>query len=361
MSAPAALRHELRRRHRRPAGTGIGTRLLLALIGLLGLGLAIYPMTASWFKQWQQSELVNLFTTGVDEVSNEQKAAEFDRAADYNSRLTTGIAYDPFTQRLAEAGSAAYREYLDTLTGFPAGLMGRIRIPEIEVDLPIYHGTTEDVLLEGVGHLYGTSLPVGGPGSHSVLTAHSGLASAVLFTNLSHLRIGDTWTVDVSGEQLTYRVVTIEAVLPHETESLAPTPGADLMTLVTCTPVGLNTHRLLVTGERIPNPPDAAVASQLSELPAFPWWIAWGVCGLAIAGLYLRYGGSHEGRHRIDGGPSIALDTAGADDELGADRPAASELATPEPVAPDPDDGLGVLWKPDLWPPAAADTPEEPR
>ena len=315
-----ATRRELRRRHRRPSGTGVGTRLLLTFIGLLGLALAIYPMTASWFKQWQQSELVNIFTEGVDELSVEQRAAEFADATNYNSRLDSGVAYDPFTQRLGDAGSGAYREYLDTLAGFPAGLMGRIRIPEIEVDLPIYHGTTEDVLLEGVGHLFGTALPVGGPGTHSVLTAHSGLASAVLFTNLGRLKVGDTWTIDVSGETLTYQVTRIDTVLPDQTESLAPVPGADLMTLVTCTPIGINTHRLLVTGERIPNPPEATHTSQMSELPQFPWWIVWATSGLIVAGLYLRFGGGESGRHRVDGGPEIPVDAAASD----ADTEAAS-------------------------------------
>lgn len=311
-SSTARSRSKQRRRSQGPAGPpDFRTRLMLAMIGILGMLLTLYPATASWFKQWQQSELVNLFTLGVDQMSIQQRAEEFARAVQYNDELTAGAAYDPFTQRLGEAGSEPYNEYLGILSGFPAGLMGRIRIPEIDVDLPIYHGTTEDVLLEGVGHLYGTALPVGGAGTHSVLTAHSGLASAVLFTNLHELEVGDTWTLDVSGETLTYQVISVETIEPNETESLAPEEGRDLMTLVTCTPIGINTHRLLVTGERIPTPPDVAAEPQMSELPRFPWWIVGDVVGLTIAGLYVAFGGRERKRDgTVQAPPSGTVDLA---------------------------------------------------
>ena len=158
--------------------------------------------------------------------------------------------------------------------------MGRVVIPDINVDMPIYHGTSEETLLKGVGHLYGTALPVGGEGTHSVMTAHSGLAEHRMFTDLPDLDIGDTFTVETFGEQVYYRVTEMAEVLPHETESLVPDSDRDLMTLITCTPIGVNTHRMLVTGERTELPEQEAQYPMDAEVQGFPWWAA--ILGAAL-------------------------------------------------------------------------------
>lgn len=154
--------------------------------------------------------------------------------------------------------------------------MARIKIPAINVDLPVYHGTSDQVLLEGVGHLEGTALPVGGPSTHAVLTGHRGLAEAELFTNLDRVEVGDTFTVEVFGEVLTYQVRQTQVVEPTDTETLYPVLGEDLITLVTCTPLGINTQRILVTGERITPTPieDVKAMGTRPEVPGPPWWAA---------------------------------------------------------------------------------------
>ena len=147
-------------------------------------------------------------------------------------------------------------------------VMARIVIPSIHVSLPIYHGTDSRTLTEGVGHLFGTSLPVGGPSTHSVLTGHTGLSTATMFDNLNQLKKGDVFYVSSLGQTLKYEVNDITVVKPEETDSLRKVPGRDLVTLITCTPYGVNSHRLLVTGERVPMDPTAAAAEEAKALPA---------------------------------------------------------------------------------------------
>lgn len=172
--------------------------------------------------------------------------------------------------------------------------MGRVRIPSIELDLPIYHGTDDQTLLEGIGHLEGTSLPVGGSDTRTVLTGHRGLAQARMFTDLDAVEIGEVFTLEVFGEVLAYRVSEKKVVEPEATESLQAVPGKDLATLLTCTPIGINTHRILLTGERIALPAVEGSAAPFSAptVPGFPWW-ALGLAATIIAvGLYIRWAGS---------------------------------------------------------------------
>ena len=163
----------------------------------------------------------------------------------YNESLLP-IRYD------REALHAAAESYNELLNLHGSGLMGYVEIPKIDVNLPIYHGTSEEVLQKGIGHLVGSSLPIGGEGFHSVLTGHSGLAGAKLFSDLDQLVPGDTFFLHILGETLAYEVTEINTVLPYETELLLAVPGEDLCTLVTCTPYGVNSHRLLVRGSRVP-------------------------------------------------------------------------------------------------------------
>ncbi|MGO1401629.1 MAG: class C sortase [Flaviflexus sp.] len=168
-------------------------------------------------------------------------------------------------------GSLVYEGLLN-LTG--AGLMGRLQYEELAIDLPIYHGTADQTLQRGVGHLKGTSLPVGGAGTRSVLTAHRGLPEATLFNDLDQAQTGDTFSVVVLNEVITYQVVDVQVIDPDQTEAIIADPDRDLITLVTCTPLGINSHRILVTGERITPTPveDVKVANESHQLPGFPWW-----------------------------------------------------------------------------------------
>ncbi|WP_211340879.1 class C sortase [Xylanimonas allomyrinae] len=172
-----------------------------------------------------------------------------------------------------------------------SGPFARLRIPSIDVDLPVYHGTSDATLLKGAGHLQGTSLPVGGPGTRAVLTAHRGLASATMFTHLNRVDEGDAFVIEVLGRVLAYRVIDIAVIEPHSTEEIRPVPREDLVTLVTCTPLGINTQRILVTGERVvPTPADDLAALGSSpDVPRFPWWaVAYAVATLGNVAWYQR-------------------------------------------------------------------------
>src|SRR5699024_511690 len=143
------------------------------------------------------------------------------------------------------AQDQGYQDYLNTLHDNDSGVVGEVSYPELGISLPIYHGTSDEVLRQGIGHLYGSSLPVGGASTHSVMTSHSGLINASLFTDLPQAQVGDVFTVSVLGETLYYEVRNLDTVLPHETEGLGVVEGEDWTTLVTCTPIGVNSHRLL--------------------------------------------------------------------------------------------------------------------
>ncbi len=219
--------------------------IILILIFLVGLSVMLYPTVSDYINQKNQSRAVASYSEEVENLSDVDYQAYFDAANDYN-------------RRLAETPDAFYRPeevsgYTDTLDVSGTGIMGYITIPKIGVELPVYHGTSDGVLQVAAGHLEGSSLPVGGAGTHAVISAHRGLPSAKLFTNLDELEVGDTFTITVLDRVLTYEVDQISIVLPTETDLLQPVEGKDYVTLMTCTPYGINTHRLLVRGKRIEN------------------------------------------------------------------------------------------------------------
>ena len=219
--------------------------IILILIFLVGLSVMLYPTVSDYINQKNQSRAVASYSEEVENLSDVDYQAYFDAADDYN-------------RRLAETPDAFYRPeqvsgYTDTLDISGTGIMGYITIPKIGVELPIYHGTSDGVLQVAAGHLEGSSLPVGGAGTHAVISAHRGLPSAKLFTNLDELEVGDTFTITVLDRVLTYEVDQVSIVLPTETDLLQPVEGKDYVTLMTCTPYGINTHRLLVRGKRIEN------------------------------------------------------------------------------------------------------------
>ena len=221
------------------------SNIILILIFLVGLSVMLYPTVSDYVNQKNQSRAVASYSEEVENLSDVDYQAYFDAANDYN-------------RRLAETPDAFYRPeevsgYTDTLDVSGTGIMGYITISKIGVELPVYHGTSDGVLQVAAGHLEGSSLPVGGAGTHAVISAHRGLPSAKLFTNLDELEVGDTFTITVLDRVLTYEVDQISIVLPTETDLLQPVEGKDYVTLMTCTPYGINTHRLLVRGKRIEN------------------------------------------------------------------------------------------------------------
>ena len=217
--------------------------ILLVLIFFVGLAVMLYPTISDYINQRNQTRVVNSYAQQVDGLSDADYTAYFDAADVFNQK----IAADPDALYHADHFST----YSTTLDVTGTGIMGYITIPRIGVELPIYHGTSDAVLQVAAGHLEGTSLPVGGESTHAVISAHRGLPSAKLFTNLDQLEVGDTFTITVLDRVLTYEVDRISIVLPTETDLLQPVEGQDYVTLMTCTPYGINTHRLLVRGHRV--------------------------------------------------------------------------------------------------------------
>ena len=225
-------------------------RIVIAgIIFLLALLLTLYPVISNLYNQEHQS----LIKTEYEEVVAQTDTAEFERirklAVAYNKAITPGTAGETYSQEAILAASEDYQNQLN-LSG--SGIMGYVNIPKIHVELPIYHGTGSDSLERGTGHLLGSSLPVGGESVHTIITGHSGMASQKMFTDLEQLEIGDVFYLHVLDAVLAYRVYYKEPVLPHDSSRLGIVQGADLCTLITCYPTGVNTHRLLVQGERIP-------------------------------------------------------------------------------------------------------------
>lgn len=266
-------------RKARGGGPGIGSSIVAivaCLTAVAGATVLVYPAAASWLSDYNQSLLISDYDEVV-ENADPAKDVQLEQAREYNSELSAGAIYSananvPTGDGVSSDDSFDYWSLL-----MPSnGIMSRLRIPSIDVDLPIYHGTGDETLLVGLGHLQGTSLPVGGEGTHTVITGHRGLASSTLFTNLDQVKVGDTFTLTTFGEVLTYRVESTRVVEPTDTASLLAEEGRDLVTLVTCTPLGINSHRILVTAERITPTPLEDVEAGLAppEPLQFPWWLA---------------------------------------------------------------------------------------
>lgn len=217
--------------------------IILILIFLVGLSVMLYPSVSDAVNRKHQSRAVAGYAEEVEQLSDADYQTYFDAADAYNRQLNT--TSNAFYKPDLVSG------YAQTLDISGTGIMGYITIPKISVELPIYHGTDEGVLQVAAGHLEGSSLPVGGAGTHAVISAHRGLPSAKLFTNLDELEVGDRFTITVLNRVLTYEVDQISIVLPTEIDQLLPTEGMDYVTLMTCTPYGINTHRLLVRGKRV--------------------------------------------------------------------------------------------------------------
>ena len=220
--------------------------LILCLIILIGIGLLSYPSVADWWNSFHQSRAIASYATAVSQLDSEEFDRMFEEAEEYNRRLAgTGIKWS-----MTEGEIQEYNRILDISD---SGIMGYIDIPKLRQTLPIYHGTDDKVLQIAIGHLAGTSFPVGGESTHCVVSGHRGLPSARLFTDLDRLKEGDTFTLTVLNDTLTYEVDHIWIVEPDDLSHLNIEAGQDYCTLITCTPYGINTHRLLVRGHRVEN------------------------------------------------------------------------------------------------------------
>ena len=234
-------------------------------IMLIGFSLVLYPTVANWWNQMHQTTIISRYSEIVNRLTNEEYQKILDDAEQYNFEWSKKDTFNTF---LTDEERAVYEKVFDKIEN---DAMGYITIPAINVTLAVYQGTDDDVLRVGIGHIDWSALPVGGAGTHCVLSGHSGLPSARLFTDLPKLVVGDTFTLSILDKIYTYEVDQIRIVLPHETDGLLPTAGRDLCTLMTCTPYGVNSHRLLVRGHRVENASDAngrvqANAMRISQL-----------------------------------------------------------------------------------------------
>lgn len=245
--------------------------VLLVLAGVLVL---LYPVAATLYTNDQHAHSARQHLHEASQLPDTTRHQALAAARAYNAALTGVPILDPWLTRVDEA-SGAYRTYSQTLNQTDA--MARVRVPAIDVDLPVRHGTGTDALASGLGHLYGTALPVGGPDTHAVLSGHTGMSNATMLDRLTELTTGDLIYIDILGDTLTYRVDQILVVRPDQTHELERIDGHDYLTLFTCTPYGSNSHRLLVRGERIPShtpqTPSAPTDTPHPPLPPWMWWM----------------------------------------------------------------------------------------
>ncbi len=238
--------------------SGSASTIILVAIFFVGLSVLLYPTVSDFWNEKRQSQAIVNYDDLIVDLTPEDYTAFFTQADSYNQKIRN-MSF-PFLNHKNIAD-----EYYDTLDVNGDGMMGYITIEKIKVQLPVYHGTSDKVLNSAVGHVEGSSLPVGGESTHAVLSAHRGLPSAKLFTNLDKLEVGDIFTIRILDRTVTYQVDQILIVLPHETENLNLVKGEDYCTLVTCTPYGINTHRMLVRGTRIENIEPERVINVITE------------------------------------------------------------------------------------------------
>lgn len=242
-------------------GPSIST-IVLVIILLAGVGILLYPSVSDWWNSMHATRAIAGYVTAVEDMSGQEKEAMLEAAKAYNERLANGVNF-----KLTEE---EYAEYESLLNIGGTGIMGYVQISAIGVNLPIYHSVDESVLQIAVGHIPGSSLPVGGERTHAILSGHRGLPSAKLFSDLDQMVEGDTFTVNIMDQTATYMVDQIRIVLPEETDELAIRDGKDYCTLVTCTPYGINTHRMLVRGRRIDNiAGEVVVVAEAVRIPTY--------------------------------------------------------------------------------------------
>ncbi|MDK8613433.1 class C sortase [Corynebacterium pseudodiphtheriticum] len=278
------------------------------LVILLGLGIILYPVVSTQFNNIMQNRNALDYAQAIERAEAEDKGRlieEIEAAKHYNLNQLGGPILDPWLGRISD-DNLAYQDYLGQLNSESA--MAQLVIPAIDVNLPIYHGTSDEVLQKGLGHLYGSSLPVGGDTTNTVISGHTGLSNATLFDNLGDVAVGDAVYLSTFGEKMKYEVDQIDVVLPHETDGLEPRAGEDRMTLITCTPYGQNTHRLLVHGHRVTM--DASGNDLFNKRGSIMQWWMWLLLALSIIVIIFiiwwimqerkkETAKVHPGRHRL--------------------------------------------------------------
>ncbi|MEZ3487408.1 MAG: class C sortase [Lachnospiraceae bacterium] len=264
------------------------TKIFIAILFLAGLSLLLYPLVSNEWNNYRQKKLISNY----DEAVSQKEAAgsidykvEWNQATEYNNALLPSILPDAFA--VAEA-SGEDEAYMSALNITENGMMGTVEIPKIKITLPIFHGSDEGTLEKAAGHLEGSSLPVGGENTHAVITAHRGLPSASLFTDLDKLAEGDHFLLHILDDTLCYEVDKITVVEPDDTKDMAVEDGMDLVTLLTCTPYGVNSHRLLVRGHRVPYDPQALKDDgiPLGNVSLHTNYLLWVIVGLLITGAF---------------------------------------------------------------------------
>ena len=265
-------------------------KLIIGIIFLAGLSLLLYPFVANQWNNYRQKQLISSYEQTVSEKDAAHEIdydAELQKAEAYNEALLPSILPDSFA--VAAASDKEDQSYMDALNIAGDEMMGIVEIPKIDIKLPIYHTTDEDVLKQAAGHLEGSSLPIGGKSTHAVISAHRGLPSASLFTDLDQMKIGDHFLIHVLDNTLCYEVDQILVVEPEDTDALAVEEGEDLVTLLTCTPYGVNTQRLLVRGHRVDYVADEVAAEQtpLSGISLHTNYLLWVIVGILITGVFI--------------------------------------------------------------------------
>ena len=259
--------------------------LLAAACGVVALGLMLYPLAGELVSEKYHSDVETTYTAAIEDTDAAELTAQREAAEQYNAMLSGAAT---ITEGGASAPPLAYAQQLTV-----GGVMAYVDIPKINVYLPVQHGTGAETLEKSVGHVVGTSLPVGGSSTHAVLSAHSGMASSKLFSDIDQLTEGDTFYIHVLGDTLAYRVDAINTVLPTDTSLLQIEDGKDYVTLVTCTPFGVNTHRLLVRGQRVPYVPEQE-APAAAEKPVASSWTQHYLTGLGVGlGAVAVIGGAY--------------------------------------------------------------------
>ncbi len=267
------------------------TKYIFALLFLAGLSLLLYPLVSNQWNSYRQTKLISSYE---DVVTQQTTAGLIDygeertEAVEYNEAMKPYILPDSFA--MAASLEAPDEEYMACLNLTGDGMMGYVEIPKINVKIPVFHTTSEDVLQKAAGHLEGSSLPVGGEGTHAVISAHRGLPSAALFTDLDQLEEGDYFFLSILDDRLCYQVDQINVVEPSDTSDLEAQDGMDLVTLMTCTPYGVNSHRLLVRGSRVAmeDIEDMEVATSGYSGPSIHTnYLLWATVGLAVTGAFI--------------------------------------------------------------------------
>lgn len=254
---------------------------------LIGIIVVLYPVAATFYNNYHATQFAKKYEHSPDNQVNERTRDMLSKAQSFNAAMPPSTLVDPW--RAADPANNDHYQYYLKQVSPKSQAMGRLRIPSINVELPFFHTTTDEALAQGAGHVYGTSLPVGGPSTHAALAAHRGLPQSTMFDRVPQMKVGDDMFIDILGETHAYRVVSVETVLPDDIKSLQKVEGKDLLTLITCTPYGINTHRLLVTGERIP----LEQAPQKAWELGFDWtiqpWMRWPIAGAVVSLLLMAW------------------------------------------------------------------------